>query len=130
MFIHSNAVFKLILIFKLILDFRIVFYFYFLVPILFQVWSSPLADGSIAVLLANKGPKESRMTVTWGMLGLNDHLVYHARDLWKHADLKIPVQGNLTALVRSHGVAMFKLTLAVLGAGESSVSSTATGVNL
>ena len=57
-----------------------------------------------------QGPVELPMTVTWSMLGFNDRLVFRARDLWKHADLKLPAQGNITALVRSHGVAMLKLT--------------------
>lgn len=75
-----------------------------------EIWSTPLADGSTAVVLANLGPIETRITLTWDMMGWPSVAVYKVRDLWKQEDLLLPAQGNHTVLVRSHNVAMLKLS--------------------
>lgn len=78
--------------------------------IMHEVWTAPLADGSVAVMLANKGPVEAVLTVTWDMLGWNSKSVAKGRNLWTHEDLPVPVSGQLSLPVKSHNAAMIRLT--------------------
>lgn len=71
-----------------------------------QVWSKPLADGTVAVGLFNTGYEVQRLRVTLSQIGLNG--AQPVRDLWLHQDL-----GNFTGAfstdVPSHGVALVKI---------------------
>ena len=74
-----------------------------------EVWSGPLANGSYAVLLLNRGTSASNITASWSDFGLDPNQEADVRDLWSlkdHGSLK----GTVTAMVPSHGVAVFKVT--------------------
>lgn len=75
-----------------------------------EIWSTPLVDNSIAVMLANRGPIESIMTLSWDMIGVDSGSVYKVRDLWKHEDIHAAQKNQLNVLVPSHGVVMLKLS--------------------
>lgn len=75
-----------------------------------EIWSVPLANDSLAVVLANKGPIPSKMTATWEMLGLKSNIPYKVRDLWKHVDFPVPVTGETSSIVGSHDVVMLILS--------------------
>jgi len=70
-----------------------------------EVWEKPLADGSRAVVLLDRGPAPVRIAVAPADLGLPAAPAYRARDLWAHRDAT--VSDTLAAEVPSHGVAMF-----------------------
>lgn len=82
--------------------------------ILQEAWASPLANGALAVLLVNKGPTTSTMTLNAQVAGLSadDQTVYAVRDLWQHQDLEwtFSAAGSKIFQVNSHGVVMLKLT--------------------
>ena len=59
-----------------------------------EIYNKPLADGTTAVLLLNKGEKQSDLTVQWKQLGLNG--VQKVRDLWAQKDLGT-FDGSFTA---------------------------------
>ncbi len=73
-----------------------------------EVWSRPLADGSRAVILFNRGASEAEISVTWEQLAYPGHLSAAVRDLWEHKDLGTFTGGYKTK-VASHAVAMLKI---------------------
>ena len=73
-----------------------------------EVWARPLADGSRAVILLNRGATEQEIGVNWEELGYPGHLTAAVRDLWQHKDLG-NFTGKFTASVSSHGVVMVTL---------------------
>lgn len=79
-----------------------------------EVWTGPLTDKSVAVLLINKGPVPTAMTLDFSKIGLStgDSTVYAMRDLWAHRDLLEHFSASKPAkfAVESHGVIMLKLT--------------------
>jgi alpha-galactosidase len=68
-----------------------------------EIWSKPLQDGSRAVLLLNRGPAESEITVPWIAIAYPDHLAASVRDLWAHQDLG-KFAGKFSAKVPAHDV--------------------------
>ena len=68
-----------------------------------EVWARPLADGSRAAVLLNRGSGEQEITVNWHDLNYPDHLSAAVRDLWQHKDLG-NFTGKFSARVPSHGV--------------------------
>jgi alpha-galactosidase len=74
-----------------------------------EVWSKPLADGSRAVILLNRGAAEAEVSVAWEEIGYPAHLSAKVRDLWAHKDLG-PSTGSFSAKVSSHAVVMVKIT--------------------
>jgi alpha-galactosidase len=70
-----------------------------------EVWARPLADGSRAVILFNRGSSELEVSVNWEELGYPGHLRAAVRDLWQHKDLG-DFTGKFSASVASHGVVM------------------------
>jgi alpha-galactosidase len=70
-----------------------------------EVWARPLADGSRAVILFNRGASETEVGVTWEQLAYPGHLSATVRDLWQHKDLG-SFTGGYKAKVASHAVAM------------------------
>ena len=71
-----------------------------------EVWSRPLADGTVAVALFNRGLQPRRITARWSDVGLSG--AQPVRDLWKRADLG-SFTGGFEADVPSHGAVMIKV---------------------
>jgi len=69
-----------------------------------EVWARPLADGSWAVGLFNRGDGQAKVTFH-AALGLTG--ITKIRDLWAHVDRK--ASADYSADVVSHGVAMLKV---------------------
>jgi alpha-galactosidase len=74
-----------------------------------EVWMKPLADGSKAVILWNRGNEESTLSVEWQDIGLFPGTAAVVRDLWKKADLAT-TKGRFEAKVGSHDVALLKIS--------------------
>lgn len=73
-----------------------------------EVWSRPLADGSRAALLLNRGESARSVGVTWRELGLPDGPAV-VRDLWERQDLGIAEEAVETPLA-PHAAALLKVT--------------------
>lgn len=71
-----------------------------------EVWAKPLADGSTAVGLFNRGESENPVTVKFSDLGISGSA--SVRDLWAHKDLG-SFEGQYTAQVPRHGVVLLKV---------------------
>jgi len=69
-------------------------------------WAKPLADGSIAVGLFNRGESENPVTVNFEDIGIKGPA--GVRDLWAHKDVGV-FQDHFTAQVPRHGVALVKV---------------------
>jgi hypothetical protein len=82
-----------------------------------EVWVAPMAGGSYAVTLLNKGLVKTRMTLSAVIAGLpssssDSKTVYALRDLWEHKDLLqvLTPSNSVDFTVESHGVVALKLT--------------------
>jgi alpha-galactosidase len=73
-----------------------------------QVWVKPLADGSRAVILFNRGSEEGPIAVAWEDIGLFPKTKARVRDLWKKADIGT-FTGRFEAKVEPHGVVMVRI---------------------
>jgi alpha-galactosidase len=71
-----------------------------------EVWVKPLADGSTAVALFNRGSKEGEIAVSWKDLGLEGP--QQVRDLWRHLDLKENAY-RYTCVVPAHGSVLLRV---------------------
>jgi len=80
-----------------------------------EVWSRPLADGTIAVALFNRGLTPRSIDVRWQDIGRTGR--QPVRDLWKRADLGIVADGY-RALVPSHGAVLLKVGWASAERGD------------
>jgi alpha-galactosidase len=74
-----------------------------------EVWVKPLADGSRAVLLWNRGSEETKLKARWEDLGLFTGGRALVRDLWRHADLGT-FTGEVEAAVKPHDVVFLRVT--------------------
>jgi alpha-galactosidase len=74
-----------------------------------EVWLKPLADGSKAVILWNRGTEESTLTVEWQDVGLFPGTKATVRDLWKKVDLETTA-GRFSTRVGSHDVAFLRIS--------------------
>jgi alpha-galactosidase len=74
-----------------------------------EVWMKPLADGSRAVVLFNRGTEVAPVAVSWADIGLFPGGEALVRDLWQRADVGV-VTGRYETKVEPHGVAMIKVT--------------------
>jgi len=72
-----------------------------------EIWAKPLADGSSAVGLFNRGESELKMTLDFKIIGVSG--AAKLRDLWKHQDLGT-AQDSYTASVPKHGVVLLKVS--------------------
>ncbi|GAC1660481.1 MAG: hypothetical protein NVS9B4_11520 [Candidatus Acidiferrum sp.] len=72
-----------------------------------EIWTKPLADGSQAVGLFNRGESILPITLDWKMLGLSGSA--KLRDLWEHKDLPT-AQQSYTADVPKHGVVLLRVS--------------------
>jgi alpha-galactosidase len=70
----------------------------------------PLHHGSMAVGLFNRSDQPQEISVTWEALGLAGRKLL-GRDIWKHADVQLPVAGY-QIMVPSHGVVLLKVSTA------------------
>jgi len=73
-----------------------------------EVWMRPLADGSRAVILFNRGTEAAPVAATWADIGLFPGGRALVRDLWQKADLGV-VTGRFESKVEPHGVVMVKV---------------------
>lgn len=71
-----------------------------------EIWARPLADGTMAVGLFNRGLHASQVTVQWAQLGLQGR--QPVRDLWQRKDLGV-TQDKFTATVPRHGAVLLKI---------------------
>jgi len=71
-----------------------------------EVWVKPLADGSKAVGLFNRGETAMPVTAYFRDVGVGD--TASVRDLWEKSDLGV-FKSNFTVQVPSHGVVMIKV---------------------
>ncbi len=72
-----------------------------------EIWARPLADGSHAVALFNRGSGKIKMTLPLSVIGVTGSA--KLRDLWEHKDLG-SANGTYSAEVPEHGVAFVKLS--------------------
>jgi alpha-galactosidase len=73
-----------------------------------EVWARPLADGSYAVALFNRGPSKTNVEVKWER-DLELRGGAKVRDLWRRRDLGTKASG-LSVAVPAHGAMMFRVT--------------------
>lgn len=72
-----------------------------------EVWAKPLADGSVAVALLNRGNGSRQISTTLGQVGLGSG-TYQYREVWTGATGTTTNQ--LSAQVAQHGVALFRIS--------------------
>jgi alpha-galactosidase len=72
----------------------------------FEIWAKPLADGSTAALLINRGEDAEKVTAQFKDLGISG--TKKVRDLWQHKELG-EFTGSFSAEVPRHGVVMVKI---------------------
>lgn len=71
-----------------------------------EIWSRPLADGTIAVALFNRGLEAHRIEARWSDLGIKG--AQAVRNLWERRDLG-SFDGSYAIEVPSHGAVMLKI---------------------
>lgn len=72
-----------------------------------EVWAKPLADGSIAVGLFNRGESSNPVMVNFKDIGLPNSA--KVRDLWRHEDLG-SFAARYMADVPRHGAVLIKVS--------------------
>ncbi|RPF23176.1 glycoside hydrolase family 27 protein [Myceligenerans xiligouense] len=72
-----------------------------------EVWAKPLADGSVAVALLNRGSGSRQISTTLGEVGLGSG-THTYRELWTGATGT--TTGQLSAHVAEHGVTLYKVS--------------------
>jgi len=72
-----------------------------------EVWSRPLADGSLAVGLFNRDEMDMKVGVSWSDLGVKGKQA--VRDLWRQKDLGT-FDGEFSSVVPRHGTLFVKVT--------------------
>ena len=70
-----------------------------------EVWRKPMANGSVAVVLLNRGSGTATVSTTVSALGLGAAASYSVRDLWAHTTGSS--SGTISASVPAHGAAMY-----------------------
>jgi alpha-galactosidase len=75
-----------------------------------EVWARPLADGSHAVLLLNRGDEPAHVRVIWEDLGATGSRSAHLRDLWERADIG-ECDGWYVRTLAPHASALVKVAL-------------------
>ncbi len=78
-----------------------------------ECWARPLADGSVAALLLNRGDAPSSATCTFQQLGLKQpNGAADVRDLWARADLGSFKGSYSAAGLAPHSAALVKVSQA------------------
>jgi cellulase/cellobiase CelA1 len=70
-----------------------------------EVWIKPMANGSRAVVLLNRGTTSASISVTTAALGLGPASSYSVRDLWAHTTGTST--GTVSATVAGHSAVMY-----------------------
>jgi hypothetical protein len=86
-----------------------------------EVWRKPMSNGSVAVILLNRGGSTSTVSTTASALGLGVASSYSVRDLWAHAGA---TAGAVSASVPAHGAAMYVVSG---GAAASAIRGVGSG---
>jgi alpha-galactosidase len=86
-----------------------------------EVWRKPMSNGSVAVVLLNRGTTSATVSTTASAIGLGAASSYSVRDLWAHATASSA--GTISASVGGHAAAMFLVS----GGGLISPSPTPSG---
>lgn len=73
-----------------------------------EVWRKPMANGSVATVLLNRGGTTATVSTTASTLGLGSAASYSVRDLWAH--ITTSSTGTISASVPAHGAAMYLVT--------------------
>jgi alpha-galactosidase len=73
-----------------------------------EVWMKPLADGSRAVILFNRGSEPAEIQVSWDEIGLPRGKA-SVRDLWRKEDAG-SFAGRYAGKAEPHGVVMIRVT--------------------
>jgi alpha-galactosidase len=71
-----------------------------------EVWSKPLADGTRAVALFNRGLQAATVTARWSDIGVTG--AQPVRDLWQHRSLGNHT-GRFSTVVPAHGAVLVKV---------------------
>jgi alpha-galactosidase len=71
-----------------------------------EVWARPLADGTMAIGLFNRGIAAAPVTVKWTDLGLTGR--QPVRDLWQQKDLPA-ASDTFTTTVPRHGAVLLRV---------------------
>jgi alpha-galactosidase len=71
-----------------------------------EVWARPLADGTKAVALFNRGLQAASVTARWSDIGVSGPQV--VRDLWQQRDLGT-FSDRFSATVPAHGALLVKV---------------------
>jgi alpha-galactosidase len=71
-----------------------------------ELWARPLADGTMAAGLFNRGLQAAPMSMTWGDLGVKGSQA--VRDVWLHRDLG-RFDGTFSTTVPAHGAVFVKV---------------------
>ncbi len=87
-----------------------------------EIWTKPMANGSVAAVLLNRGTSTTTISTTATQLGLGPGSGYTVRDLWAHTTGTS--SGTISAAVPAHGAAMY----VVSGGGTPSSTFTLRGV--
>ena len=78
-----------------------------------EVWAGPLADGSQAVVLFNRGnTKRETITVKWTEIGFSADQPAVVRDLWARKDLGTFTGRYTSPKINHHLVMMLKISVA------------------
>ncbi len=75
-----------------------------------EVWAKPMSDGSVAMVLFNRGSSNATIGTTAAELGLGGSSSYTLKDLWTGGSST--TSGAISATVASHGVVMYRVTRA------------------
>jgi alpha-galactosidase len=71
-----------------------------------ELWAKPLADGSTAVGLFNRGESTNPVTLNFESIGV--HGSAQVKDLWNHSDLG-SFRGKYTVEIPRHGAALVRV---------------------
>ena len=75
-----------------------------------QLWSRPLANGDLCVILFNSGQNDDvAISVSWEELGWTKEDLVSVRDLWTHEDLGLISEGY-ESILAAHDITMLRLT--------------------
>jgi len=74
-----------------------------------EIWLKPLADGSRAVILFNRGSETAAIAASWEEIGLAPASKAAVRDLWQKAEVG-SFAGRFEAKVAPHDVVFVKIT--------------------
>ncbi len=73
----------------------------------FEIWTKPLQNGDIALILFNRNKHEFQFPVDWSWAGINGN--WKLRDLWQHKDIGTTADWKSFA-IKGHSVLFFRLS--------------------